>query len=256
MTSRKQLEVPSRAMGLRHQEKSGASANAAIQDVTADLYGRLSTIESQLQGLSSGQLELQKWLISQARISPISVSNLLSYYGKEFLFACYVHLLGRFPDPEGVRAYETQVRYGATRQSILIQIFRSDEARSRGVHVTGIHFLSLRDAISRFSRGIPLSGDVWTTERKVIHVEQLLGWNSSDFVVRCYREILGRQPDLYGLDHYSKKLARGTAKSRIIGDLAYSSEGKRRRVSIRGLWWRYRLAGIFSAREPNSSRSS
>jgi hypothetical protein len=249
----KKVEVAQCARGSAQYPKSrhAGGNDAPLEDNAREAHDRLCEIERRLDLLSRGQTELQRTLILQDRAQAVSASNLMSHYGGDFLKVCYVHLLGRFPDPAGTATYQAKLRGGVSRRSILLQIYKSDEARSRGVRVRGILFLRVRDALSRLGRG-GFSG----SEKKVLLLNHLLRSDSSDFVVRCYREVLGRQPDLYGLDHYSTKVAKGTAKSRIIGDLAYSPEGKQRRVRVPGLWWRYMLAGALPPNALNSSPSA
>jgi len=234
---------------LRKREHGESDARSEI--IAAGRDDRLRGIEHRLELLGRGQLELQRTLILQSRARALSTADLLSDYGRDFLNACYVHLLGRLPDPAAVAMYEAKLRSGVSRRSILLEIHKSAEAKSRGVHVRGIQLLRLREALSRLSQ-LAFSGG----QKKVLKLNLLLRSDSSDFVVRCYREILGRQPDLHGLDHYSKKVEQGTAKSRIIGDLAYSREGRQRGVKIPGLWWRYALASTLRPEPVNSSKSA
>jgi Domain of unknown function (DUF4214) len=252
MIFRKKVEVAERDRGSAQLRKSEAFRREDAANATsADVHDHLRSIEHRLELLSRGQLELQRTLILQGRARAVSTSDLLFHYGRDFLKACYVHLLGRLPDPAGIATYEGKLRSGASRRSILLTIYDSDEARSRGVHIRRIGFLRLCEALSRLSQGA-LSGG----EKKILHLGHLLRSDSSDFVVTCYREILGRQPDLYGLDHYSRKVTQGTAKCRVIGDLVYSAEGKQRRVRVPGLWWRYALASTLRPSGLHSSQSA
>ena len=246
----KMIEVPRRARPAREQirrpEKRRESDHIAeVSGGAADLDHRLCAIERRLEELSEGQSELRRTMIGQERRGAVSASNILAYYGRDFIDACYVHLLGRLPDEAAVWAREAQLKKGASRQSILIDVYRSREARSLGVRVKGIKFLLLRERMSPRSG---TSGGYSRRERTLLPIERLLRSGSADFLVHCYREILGRQPDRQGLAHYSERLAHCMARTRVIGDLVYSEEGKRRRVTVPGLWWRYPLAGIFSGR--------
>lgn len=259
MTLGKRIEVqrlarwPARQQ-IRRPEKRGESNDIAADGPgAADLDHRLCAIERRLEELSEGQSELRRTMISQERRRRVSVSNILAFYGRDFIDACYVHLLGRLPDAVAIVALEAQLKKGASRQSILIDVYRSGEARSLGVRVKGIKFLLLRERMSMRSG---TSGDYSRRERTLLPIEGLFRSGSADFLVHCYREILGRQPDRQGLAHYSERLAQGMARTRIIGDLAYSEEGKRRRVTVPGLWWRYPLAGIFPGGARTSSRPS
>ena len=71
------------------------------------------------------------------------------------------------------------------------------------------------------------------------------------FVPAAYRAILGRDPDPRGRENYARQLRSGAYdKVDVLGDLAFSAEGRHKGVAIPGLRWRYairrlgRLRGI------------
>jgi O-antigen chain-terminating methyltransferase len=67
------------------------------------------------------------------------------------------------------------------------------------------------------------------------HLRNLLNLHDHEFVAQAYRTVLGREPDLGGMDYYLRLLRDGRSKVEIIGRLRLSREGRRRGVRVRGL---------------------
>ncbi|MHB8921477.1 MAG: FkbM family methyltransferase [Halothiobacillus sp.] len=66
------------------------------------------------------------------------------------------------------------------------------------------------------------------------HITELFVFNGHTFVAEAYRNLLGREPDEYGLRYYLGRLAMGYGKAAIIAQLARSPEC-RPRDEIKGL---------------------
>ena len=73
-----------------------------------------------------------------------------------------------------------------------------------------------------------------------------LAWFASlhgkDLITACYTTLLGRAPDAAGMDHFMGLLAQGADKALIVGSVAYSPEGRARRVRVAGLLPRFAVA--------------
>jgi SAM-dependent methyltransferase len=67
------------------------------------------------------------------------------------------------------------------------------------------------------------------------HLRNLLNLHDREFVAQAYRMVLGREPDLGGMDYYLRMLRDGRSKVELIGRLRLSREGRRRGVWVRGL---------------------
>ncbi|MBF0551600.1 MAG: methyltransferase domain-containing protein [Deltaproteobacteria bacterium] len=68
------------------------------------------------------------------------------------------------------------------------------------------------------------------------HVHELTRFHDRDFIVNAYKGILNREPDEVGLGFYLNELRRAAkSKIRILGSLRFSSEGRARKVKIKGL---------------------
>ena len=61
-----------------------------------------------------------------------TLDELLSYHDQDFVFCAYITLLGREPDPEGLRYYLARVRQGVGKIEILSQLRLSPEGKARG----------------------------------------------------------------------------------------------------------------------------
>ena len=67
-------------------------------------------------------------------------------------------------------------------------------------------------------------------------LDEFLAYQDEDFVRNAYRGLLGREPDLQGLNDYLGALRSGTlGKTEILGRIRYSPEGRRRGTPVRGL---------------------
>jgi O-antigen chain-terminating methyltransferase len=68
------------------------------------------------------------------------------------------------------------------------------------------------------------------------HVNDLLPFHDRDFIQNAYRAILKRHPDQSGYDQFLSKLRDGRLnKIDILARLRFSSEGRARKVQVRGL---------------------
>jgi GT2 family glycosyltransferase/chemotaxis protein histidine kinase CheA len=85
-----------------------------------------------------------------------SVEELCSYYDEEFVHCAYHTLLGRSPDPKGLRYYLARVRSGISKVEILAQFRLSTEGKSHRVKIRG-----LDEAITRYKQlKIPFIGAI------------------------------------------------------------------------------------------------
>jgi len=222
------------------------------------------SINHQMHELRTAQLKLQKILIliGLEHRRRVSVRDILSYRGSDFIDACYVHLLSRAPEDAGMTYHLDLLRKGVSRTSILLEIYRAADQTGVDTRIHGIDLLLFRVRIQqrvaqlwssmKTSLGelLPVTRHtvIATTPTAVryLKLEELLALDHVEFLYTCYRKILGREPDPSGLASYLAQLDAGVAKSRVIGYLAYSSEAEPLNIRIRGLWWRHALAGIYS----------
>jgi glycosyltransferase involved in cell wall biosynthesis len=118
----------------------------------------------------------------------IALFDLLALKDESFVRAAYECILGRGPDPEGLRHYLEHLRVSGSKADIIYSLARSSEAR-------------------RWDRMIDLSGQ--STER---------------FVEEAYRRVLGREADTAEKISSVERLQQGRSRRAVIGDLRKSPE--------------------------------
>lgn len=226
----------------------------------ADLLQVTRSLDHQMHDLRIAQLKLQKIMISRQRAQWIGVNDLLAFRGSDFIEALYVHLLSRTPEAAGMAFYVNLMASGVPRPAILLDIHKSALAAGLEPRVRGIGFLSFQlrtkqsltsswSGIGSILRAMLSANSAVVAEAaklQTIDLQELLALNRGEFVFACYRKILSRDPDPVGLATFRRRIDEGTAKTRVIGDFAYSAEGKTRPIRIEGLRWRYALAKIYS----------
>jgi len=73
-----------------------------------------------------------------------------------------------------------------------------------------------------------------------LSIGELLKFDDEDFIKSAYKAILRREPDEEGFNNYISKLrSQSLSKTRILGRLRYSPEGRQAKVYIKGLFTRY-----------------
>ncbi len=86
-----------------------------------------------------------------------SLDELLSYYDEKFIHSAYHTVLGRAPDPEGMRYYLARIRAGISKVEILAQLRTSIEGKSRNHNVNGLDNVIRRYKLMK----IPLIGTLY-----------------------------------------------------------------------------------------------
>ncbi len=88
-------------------------------------------------------------------------------------------------------------------------------------------------------------GEPAFTIKSAYALADFLDAHDETFVRRAYRGILGREPDIGGLQNYLEQLRSGqAAKVEILGRLRYSLEGRKKVVKIRGLLAPFMIASL------------
>ncbi len=116
--------------GLRDRVQQ-LEAGGAKSQVLADLH---CDPEGQAFGAKLSGLDDWVKLVQQQA----SVSDLLMLHGDLFVMGAYVALFKREPDPDGFARYMALLRSGASRSFILMELFKSPEAREKSSNVRGL----------------------------------------------------------------------------------------------------------------------
>lgn len=205
--------------------------------------------------------------MQQHEATPDSVSDLLRMSGEAFIRACYRSILGREADAEGLRHYREALRAGKSKESILVDIAVSPDAKQRGIDLEGLkEMVASHRARASFWRGWwhrlgDLARSVYRSEALIneisssqaqllAHLEAiaalanqhhrsvgiecvrlinaLIDLEDDEFVRTCYREFLGREADPGGFEHHFKHLQAGRPRAQVLVDFATSTEARNR----------------------------
>jgi hypothetical protein len=158
----------------------------------------------------------------------------------------YQDILGRDPDPEGLRSYRRRmVDEGWTEQDVREALRESDEFRSGAARTASADRI-IRRAYQDILRREPDPGGLETYRRNIIE----RGWDEHDvrqalrrspekrqqrralsdaqateIVRRAYRSVLDREPDAAGLRDYKARILRdGWTEQRVVDALRASEE--------------------------------
>lgn len=135
-----------------------------------------------------------------------TLDELLSHHDERFIQCAYHTLLGRAPDPEGMRYYLARVRAGISKIEILAQLRSGAEGKSRPINIVG-----LDDAIKRHKwLRMPLLGALL----RLAGVRELGNNQPSHFDADWYLE---QYPDVAasGMDPLEHYLKFGSAEGRL-----------------------------------------
>lgn len=106
---------------------AGVSKSQLLADMRCDPEGQAH--DSKFEGLDDWVKLVQR----QA-----SVANLLAIHGELFVYAAYVALFQREPDPEGLARYMSLLKSGASRTFVLMELLNSREAREKSASLRGL----------------------------------------------------------------------------------------------------------------------
>ena len=101
-------------------------------------------VSSWFRGKKRAAEEIEAAISAEA--NKAHVQHFMQYYDEEYVRVVYLYYLGREPDEPGLKYYTHQLRRGVSRQQILIDVARSQEAKLRGRSALGQN--SLETAIS------------------------------------------------------------------------------------------------------------
>ena len=138
---------------------------------------------------------------------------------REIVDILYRAMLGRTPDPDGVADWTSRLDAGAPVSSVIAGFYDSNEFRK----LCASYGITAGSAQSRAEvyAAVPVRNTVDIDQDKV-----------RAFLTRCYRTILGREPDEDGLDGWLSALLDGKKTiPQIIGGFANSVEFRNKNYS-------------------------
>lgn len=125
---------------------------------------------------------------SNQALAPSNIIDLLSLSRSDFFAQCFILLLGRSPESKAQHDAELALRLGGGRVPILINIYRSREAKEF---------------------------------RERLFIQS----NDADFINESYKRYLGRPVEKAGLDHYLVQL-KTQKRTKILAKLSRSAEAR------------------------------
>ena len=130
----------------------------------------------------------------------MTIAKLVSLNDEDFLHEAYRLVLGREIDSTGLEGYRRKLAQGRSRQSVLVSLARSKEAKAR------------------------------------FAPPALLELTDEAFVDAVYVRLLGRNADAEGMQHYVGQLRKHGDRMKVLRDIGSSDEA--RRHDLRG--WAFR----------------
>jgi len=82
---------------------------------------------------------------------------------------------------------------------------------------------------------ISLYPDLSLKENGDYHINDLLIFQDEEFIKNSYILLLGRAPDLAGMELFRNRMRNGMSKIEILGRMRYSPEGRKKKVKVEGL---------------------
>jgi hypothetical protein len=156
---------------------------------------------------------------------------------RAFVSALYLDLLGRPADPAGLQHWTGMiVDRRASRYQVTLALAATDEWI--GHNVASFYRSTLRrepdpvglaDWVGRIRRGMPVA-DVASSFYASQEYYQRVGGQPGAWVGDLYRELLLREPDPGGLDHWTRQLRAGTPRTEVASLFYASQETLHRRI--------------------------
>ncbi len=158
-------------------------------------------------------------------IKQAHLQEILTLSHQEFISRVYELALGRSPDEGGEKHYLARLLAGVPKIQIATELLNSAEAiRHQSLSSThSIDTLSSPNAFFDIENLLALT------------YSQLISLNGSEFVLATYLNLLGRIPDVRGLDTYLSRINGGEPKISILIAVSKSAEFGQRQEYLRTL---------------------
>jgi hypothetical protein len=195
------------------QLRSGASKVSILAALRASKEG-------QAYGSNAPDLLAHLAQARSAVPSPItSLHGLLRINGSAFVDQGFVTIVGRLPDDDIRRRYIAKLNAGADKLQILLDLVESNVGE--------------KAASTEFEQAIRnMHGGLYPV---ATNIDELLALDDIAFIDCAYKTLLARPPDPTGVAHYLQLIRAGAAKMRIVSNLCFSAEARRKPPSLPGL---------------------
>jgi hypothetical protein len=149
---------------------------------------------------------------------------------QQYVTSVYRDLLGRVPDPEGLRAWTDAVADGTNRSAVANAITSSTEYRSRLIEGVYADLLSRQSDpvglavwLDQFRRGLTTQG----LEASFLAAQEYYvnaGSTDAGWVAALYQDVLGRGPGAAETQYWVSRLATGTSRTDVALGFTLSTE--------------------------------
>jgi hypothetical protein len=156
----------------------------------------------------------------------------------------YEDLLGRAPDAAGLSTFLGLLSSGASRTLVASDLLNSGEYRTDLVNAMYMQLLSRPADAGGLATFVQLLSSGTTEEQAMADLVGSPeffndgGGSNADFVVHMYQTLLGRAPDVEGLDFFLQQLSTGTSTATVAAEVLGSVEYQRDAVAF---FYRYLL---------------
>jgi len=150
---------------------------------------------------------------------------------KSLITQAYRDLLGREPDPVGLKHYLSRMEEGWVIERVRADIMASEEYRERLI------IQAYRDLLGRDPDPVGLEHYTelmkggWTIEQvreDIMSTEEYM----QRLIIQAYRDLLGRDPDPVGLEHYTELMKGGWTIEQVREDIMSTEEYREYRGHI------------------------
>jgi FkbM family methyltransferase len=182
------------------------------------------------------QLDEDIAVATHAKPVATTLEELMAFQGLEFIRAAYLTMLGREPDPAGMKNCIAQLRKGAAKAEILSQMQKSDER-----HSLLMSMQKIVSAVRRYGKSknsvpeslvAPSNLRVERVAGATPTIDDLLNCDEQEFLRVSFMLILGRAPDLEAFGFYLNHLKAGVPRLHFLEEIECSPEARRRAAFV------------------------
>ena len=171
-------------------------------------------MQSYLPGLAAGASS-GEGMVAAAAMRVVDLSEMDGLAPEEFVRACYIQILGKPADPEGLAHFLHRMATGSARLSV-----PSDLARAARLEGESVIFQLQPQALGRFGQGPAPS------------LAALLSGSDQACIEALYQAVLGKAADEGGLAHYQWQLTSGRSRLSLFTELRRVAAQEGRQVIV------------------------
>ena len=192
---------------------------------------RLSS-EGMARAQKCSQVDVELAVATRAKAAATTFEELVAFQGTEFIFAAYLTMFSRDPDPAGMKDCIRRLGAGASKSEMLSHMQKSAEWQSRMTNIKGIVEAARRYGASKNASPANLAAMPDTQVAQPFcgtpTIQDLMKCNEEEFLQHVFMLILGRAPDPHAFGTYLNYLAAGMPRLQVLEAIEGSREAKNR----------------------------